>query len=112
MSEVDVSESYRYPNQSAEAYKQAFDESMEGLPSTHPTRLGLTLNYSVYYYEICHDAAKACKMAKQAFDQAIADIESIDEDHYRDSTTIMQLLRDNLTLWTNEMEDEEAEDTN
>jgi 14-3-3 protein epsilon len=39
-------------------------------------------------------------LAKQAFDDAIAELDSLSEESYRDSTLIMQLLRDNLTLWT------------
>ena len=39
-------------------------------------------------------------MAKSAFDEAIAELDSLSEESYRDSTLIMQLLRDNLTLWT------------
>ena len=34
------------------------------------------------------------------FDDAIAELDSLSEESYRDSTLIMQLLRDNLTLWT------------
>lgn len=41
-------------------------------------------------------------MAKKAFDDAIAELDNLDEEQYKDSTTIMQLLRDNLTLWTSE----------
>lgn len=44
-------------------------------------------------------------MAKTAFDEAIADIENIQDSNYKDSTTIMQLMRDNLTLWTQELEE-------
>jgi 14-3-3 protein epsilon len=65
--------------------------------------LGLSLNFSVFYYEVKSDPAKACQLAKQAFDDAIADIDTIDEDQYKDATTIMQLIRDNLTLWTSEI---------
>jgi len=39
-------------------------------------------------------------MAKLAFDDAIANIDQIEEDQYKEATTIMQLIRDNLTLWT------------
>lgn len=45
----------------------------------------------------------ACNLAKKAFDNAIHDLESLEEDEYRDSATIMQLLRDNLTLWTSDL---------
>jgi hypothetical protein len=38
----------------------------------------------------------------QAFDDAIAELDTLNEDSYKDSTLIMQLLRDNLTLWTSD----------
>lgn len=79
------------------------------MKSTHPIRLGLALNQSVYYYEIENDPMKACRLAKDAFDDAIASIDQIEEEHYKDSTTIMQLLRDNLALWTQELEEKEAQ---
>nr|ANN87788.1 14-3-3 protein [Cryptocaryon irritans] len=95
------------------AYKQATDVANADLKTTHPIRLGLALNYSVFYYEVLNDPSKACNLAKQAFDDAIADIEHIEEDQYKDATTIMQLIRDNLTLWTSEMNDEaEGEENN
>ena len=48
-------------------------------------------------------------MAKQAFDNAIADLNCLEEDEYRDSATIMQLLRENLTLWTSDLNDVQHE---
>jgi hypothetical protein len=65
---------------------------------THPIRLGLALNFSVFYYEILNSPERACHLAKQAFDDAIAELDSLNEDSYKDSTLIMQLLRDNLTV--------------
>lgn len=88
-----------------QAYTQASEISKD-LPTTNPIRLGLALNYSVFYYEVLNEPQKACALAKQAFDDAIADIEQLGEDQYKDSTTIMQLIRDNLTLWTSELQDE------
>jgi len=83
-----------------EAYKKASDVSKDDLKPTNPIRLGLALNYSVFYYEIRSIPDKACELAKTAFDEAIAELDSLPEDSYKDSTLIMQLLRDNLTLWT------------
>ena len=82
-----------------EAYKKA-TEKAEALPTTHPIRLGLALNYSVFNFEILNSPEEACKLAKTAFDSAISDLEGLDDEQYKDSATIMQLLRDNLTLWT------------
>ena len=87
-----------------DSYKQA-SEVAEKLKSTHPIRLGLALNYSVFYYEILNSPERACHLAKQAFDEAIAELDTLGEESYKDSTLIMQLLRDNLTLWTSDMAD-------
>ena len=72
---------------------------------THPIRLGLALNYSVFLYEVQGKQSEACALAKQAFDDAIAELDTLDEESYKDSTLIMQLLRDNLTLWTSDAAD-------
>lgn len=81
-------------------------EDDEGLPPTHPIRLGLALNYSVFFYEILGSPDKACELAKTAFDDAIAELDQLHEESYKDATLIMQLLRDNLTLWTSDQEED------
>ena len=88
------------------AYKTASDVALADLAPTHPIRLGLALNFSVFYYEILNSPDRACQLAKSAFDDAIAELDSLSEESYRDSTLIMQLLRDNLTLWTSDMQSE------
>ena len=62
------------------------------------------MNFSVFYYEILNSPDRACKLAKTAFDDAIAELDTLSEESYKDSTLIMQLLRDNLTLWTSDMQ--------
>ncbi|THG17737.1 14-3-3-like protein GF14 kappa [Camellia sinensis] len=88
------------------AYKAAQDVALTDLAPTHPIRLGLALNFSVFYYEILNSSDKACNMAKQAFEEAIAELDTLGEESYKNSTLIMQLLRDNLTLWTSNMQDQ------
>lgn len=58
----------------------------------------------VFYYEILNAPDRACRLAKAAFDDAIAELDTLSEESYKDSTLIMQLLRDNLTLWTSDMQ--------
>ncbi|KAK3005593.1 hypothetical protein RJ639_017225, partial [Escallonia herrerae] len=89
--------------QSLKAYQTASTTAESDLSPTHPIRLGLALNFSVFYYEIMNSPERACHLAKQAFDEAISELDSLSEESYKDSTLIMQLLRDNLTLWTSDM---------
>ncbi|XP_076931511.1 14-3-3-like protein D isoform X1 [Bidens hawaiensis] len=89
-------------DQSLKAYELASTSAQE-LSPTHPIRLGLALNFSVFYYEIMNSPERACHLAKQAFDEAISELDSLSEESYKDSTLIMQLLRDNLTLWTSDI---------
>merc|ERR1712060_946223 len=92
--------------EAAELARQAYDEAKKvaekSLAVTHPIRLGLALNFSVFQYEVLAEPDEACKMARTAFEDAIAELDNVSEDSYKDSTLIMQLLRDNLTLWTSD----------
>eukprot|EP00050_Salpingoeca_kvevrii_P005515 m.284430 g.284430 ORF g.284430 m.284430 type:complete len:244 (+) comp11140_c0_seq1:70-801(+) len=97
-------------NDSQQAYQEAFDIAKAEMPPTHPIRLGLALNFSVFYYEILNSPERACHLAKQAFDDAIAELDTLNEESYKDSTLIMQLLRDNLTLWTSDASGDGADD--
>eukprot|EP00793_Prasinoderma_coloniale_P000352 PRCOL_00005336-RA len=97
-------------NNSAESslmtYKKASDIAGNAMNPTHPIRLGLALNFSVFYYEVLQSPEKACNLAKTAFDDAIQELDTLSEEAYKDSTLIMQLLRDNLTLWTSDSKDD------
>ena len=93
-------------NSSAEgaklAYQSASDIATNDLPPTHPLRLWLALNYSVFYYEIWNSPERACRLAKAALNDAIGHLDTLSEESYKASTLIMQLLQDRLTLWTSD----------
>ncbi|XP_020097623.1 14-3-3-like protein D isoform X1 [Ananas comosus] len=95
--------------QSLKAYETASSMAEADLSPTHPIRLGLALNFSVFYYEIMNSPERACHLAKQAFDEAISELDTLSEESYKDSTLIMQLLRDNLTLWTSDIPEDGEE---
>ncbi|CAE8581326.1 unnamed protein product [Polarella glacialis] len=90
------------------AYADAAAVAEKDLAVTHPIRLGLALNYSVFQYEVFSQPDEACKMARMAFEDAIAELDNVAEDSYKDSTLIMQMLRDNITLWTSDQEGGDA----
>jgi 14-3-3 protein epsilon len=90
-----------------DAYKAA-QKDAEKLMISHPIRLGLALNFSVFYFEIMNEPRKACALAKDTFERAINSIDDMKEDEYKDAAMILQLLKDNITLWNAEFEDEEG----
>jgi len=92
-------------NEAEASYAKAWELAQNSLRDTHPVRLGLALNYSVFFYEILKKPDEGCKLAKEAFDSAVEHLDQCDEAEYKESTLIMQLLRDNLTLWTEDMAD-------
>ena len=87
------------------AFKEASEIAGRELSSTSPIRLNLALNFSIFYYEILNSPDKACCTAKTAFDEAISELHSLNktEESYKDTTLVLQLLRDNLTLWTSDI---------
>ena len=49
---------------------------------------------------------RACRLAKSAFDEAVSDLDKLKEETYRDTTSVLQLIRDNLMLWTSSSDEE------
>jgi len=108
MAEVDDPESNSDNVNSAKAaYDAATEAAEKNLAVTHPIRLGLALNFSVFNYEVLAMPDEACEMARKSFEDAIAELDNVSEENYKDSTLIMQLLRDNLTLWTSDNQDQQ-----
>ena len=92
-----------FSDMAIEDYTEALNIAQSKLATIHPTRLKLALNLSVFYYEILNNKQKGSALAKQALDDANAEFENLSDD-FRDSTLIMQLLKDKLTLWANDVE--------
>ena len=111
-----VGDYYRYVAESAspdkleEVKKGALDyytkanEVSQGLGACNPIRLGLALNFSVFYYEVINDHKKACEMGEAALQQALEKIDECDEETFRDAKSIIELLKENLSLWKEEDE--------
>ena len=88
-------------------YKEAFQIANKEIPITNSTRLGLALNYSVFYYEIKGLKEEACNVAKNAFDESMKVLDDLEKSKAKDTLLIIQLLKENLILWSNEMNEEE-----
>ena len=97
--------------ESGKYYERALDLSkMSRMSPTNPIRLGLALSFSVFNYEILSNHDKAKQLAKEAFDDAMELVNTLDKESYMDTTLIMQLLRDNLSLWTSDTADTDKEE--
>merc|ERR1712156_1028299 len=91
--------------------KAAYEEAAEiNLPACNPIKLGLALNYSVFNYEVLKDHAKACALADDALQSALDKIDGLEEDDFRDAKSIIELLKENLTLWKEEEDDNNNEE--
>jgi 14-3-3 protein epsilon len=117
-----VGDYYRYMAESAqgdvlttaregalEHYKQA-DAAGKDLPACNPIKLGLALNFSVFYYEVMQDNKHACQLAETALQDAMNKIDDVDEETFRDAKSIIELLKENLTLWKEEEGENNIED--
>ena len=109
-----VGDYYRYISENAkgaqlEAVKQnalkAYNEANQiALPPCNPIKLGLALNFSVFHYEVMKNHKAACELADRALQEALDKIDELEEDDFRDAKSIIELLKENLTLWKEEEE--------
>ena len=88
-------------NGANEGYKQAQALSTS-LNACNPIRLGLALNYSVFQYEVMNDHKNACDLGEKALADALEKIDEVDEETFRDAKSIIELLKENLSLWKEE----------
>ncbi len=96
-------------HQAEKAYREAYEISEKHIPISSSTRLGLALNFSVFYYEIRGQKEEACQIAKAAFEDSMKILDDLERIKAKDTILIIQLLKENLILWNNELNDEEAE---
>ena len=117
-----IGDYYRYVAESAtedklEKVKQGALKGYEdantlskGLNPCNPIRLGLALNFSVFYYEVMNDHKKACELGEAALSEALEKIDDVDEETFRDAKSIIELLKENLSLWKEEDGENAVED--
>lgn len=93
----------KFSDNSLKSYEAA-SEIAKSLSITNPVRLGLALNFSVFYYEVFNNHEVACKIAKDTLDQANKDMANLDmeEEKNKDAQSILNLLNENLGMWTTE----------
>ena len=96
-------------NGALENYQLAQTTS-ESLNACNPIRLGLALNFSVFHYEVMNNKKQALELGETALSEALEKIDDIDEETFRDAKSIIELLKENLSLWKEEEEQNDVED--
>ena len=87
-------------------YKEANDIANKELMISNSTRLGLALNYSVFFYDIKKMKEEAINIAKNAFDDAMKILDNLEISKAKDTLLIIQMLKENLIFWCNEINNE------
>jgi len=96
-------------NGALENYQYA-QKASESLNACNPIRLGLALNFSVFHYEVMSNHKMACELGEAALSDALEKIDDVDEETFRDAKSIIELLKENLSLWKEEEEQNAVED--
>jgi len=89
------------------AYSEAKGIAEKSLGACNSIRLGLALNFSVFHYEVMQDVRRACELGDKALADAIEKLDDCDEETFRDAQSIIELLRENLSLWKEEEVEEQ-----
>jgi len=88
-------------------YKEAYQIAEKELPFINITRVELSLNMAVFYYEVKHDKKEGCKIAKKAFEESMKYLDDLEKFKSKDVLLLIQLLKENLVFWNNEMNEDE-----
>lgn len=83
-----------------EAYEKGTRIAEESLKVTDAVRLGLALNHAVFLYEVMRSPTESVRVGRKAYEDSVREIDNMGEETIKDSILVMQLIRDNLTLWT------------
>lgn len=84
-------------------YKSAFEIASGNLKATDPLRLGIALNFGIFYFDIVHCVDRACKIVQAAFDDAVAELDNLSENPHKKTAVVMRSLKENMRLWMSNM---------
>ncbi|XP_062507413.1 protein mono-ADP-ribosyltransferase PARP4-like isoform X2 [Corticium candelabrum] len=97
--------------QAERAFRDAHEVAQKHLVPNHPLRLKASLAFASFLQDVKMETEEACRLAQEAFDDAICELDTLSEESYKDSTLVMQELRDKLFAWKGDKEVDEIKQT-
>ena len=88
-------------------YKEAYDIAIKELPVINSYRLGLCLNFALFYYEVKGEKKEGCKIAKKAFEESMKYLDELEKFKSKDVLLLIQLIKENLIFWSSELNEVE-----
>ena len=105
-SEVSLNEEYiRCINLAEKNYNEALEISERHLPLSDQNRLGLILNFSIFYYECKKSKEDSVKLCQPIYNELKKIKQDLEKKQMRNSLLILELIKENLILWTNDIAD-------
>ena len=103
----EISKEKDFLDKAEQIYKEGYDLAMKELPHINNERIGLALNLALFYYEVKGDKKEGYQIAKKCFEETMKYLEEFESIKSKDSLMLIQLLKENLIFWSNEMNEDE-----
>jgi 14-3-3 protein epsilon len=81
------------------SYQEAVNLADLSLPTYHPLRLGLSLNFSVFIFEVLKQTKEAYELASKAFLEAGTGVNQLSSESQEEAKHTLELLRANIDVW-------------
>ena len=88
-------------------YKEAYDMANKELNLINNERIGLALNFALFYYEIKGNKKEGYNIAKNCFEETMKYFNDFEKFKAKDALMLIQLLKENLIFWSSEMNEDE-----
>ena len=103
----EISKEKDFLDKAEQIYKEGYDLAMKELPHINNERIGLALNFALFYYEVKGEKKEGCKIAKKAFEESMKYLDELEKFKSKDVLLLIQLIKENLIFWSSELNEEE-----
>ena len=88
-------------NNAEKYYKEAYELANKDLPLINNERIGLSLNFALFYYEIKGNKKEGYNIAKNCFEETMKYFNDFEKFKAKDALILILLLKENINFWIN-----------